>query len=63
MFRHIMQRISGMVRGLRQRFQKTAPPSKTAGRKAPRAMVAKANGHKPTSRPKRKRQVRAVKKE
>jgi hypothetical protein len=62
MFRHIMQRLSGMVRGLRQRFQKTVPPSKTAGRQALRAMGAKANGHKPTARPKRKRQVRIVKK-
>jgi hypothetical protein len=62
MFRHIMQRLSGMVRGLRQRFQKTAPPSKTAGRQALRARGATANGHKPTTRPKRKRQVRIVKK-
>ena len=62
MFRHIMQRLSGMVRGLRHRFQKTASPSTTAGRQAPRVTVAKSHGHKPTSRPKRKRQVRAVKK-
>jgi hypothetical protein len=62
MFRHIMQRISGMVSGLRQRFQQTEPLPKTTGRKAPRVTVAKSHGHKPTSRPKRKRQVRAVKK-
>ena len=63
MLRHIMQRISGMLSGLRQRFQKTAPPPKTTRRKAPRATVAKSNGHKPTARPKRKRHVRVVKKE
>jgi hypothetical protein len=62
MFRHLMQRLSGMVRGLRHRFQKTAPPSTTAGRHAPRARGATANGHKPITRPKRKRQVRVVKK-
>lgn len=62
MFRHMMQRLSGMVRGLRQRFQKTVPPPKATGRKAPRATGAKANGHKPSSRPKSKRQVRLVKK-
>jgi len=63
MLRHILQRISEMVSGLRHRFQKTEPLPKTTGRKAPRATVVKSNGHKPTSRPKRKRQVRAVKKE
>jgi hypothetical protein len=63
MFRHIMQRISGMVSGLRHRFKTTEPLPKTTGRQAPRAAVGKSNGHKPTSRPKRKRQVRAIKKE
>jgi len=62
MFRHIMQCLSGMVSGLRQRFQKTAPLPKTARRQAPRATIATANGHKPTSRPKRKRQMSVVKK-
>jgi hypothetical protein len=62
MFRHLMQRLSRMVRGLRQRFQKTAPPSTAAGRHASRARGANANGHKPTTRPQRKRPVRIVKK-
>jgi hypothetical protein len=63
MFRHMMQRISGMVSNLRHRFQKTEPLPKTTGRQAPRAAVGTSKGHKPTSRPKRKRQVRAIKKE
>ena len=55
MFRHIIQRISGMVSGLRHRFQQTEPLPKTRERKAPRATVVKSTGPKPTSRPKRKR--------
>lgn len=70
MFRNIVQRISGMMSGLRQRFQKSpqnttrqVASTKIARAKAASAKAASANGHKPARRPKRKRQRRVVKKE
>jgi hypothetical protein len=60
MFRNIVQKVSALVNNLRQRFQTSEKsPKKTAG-KPP--TVASSNGRKPTQRPKRKRQLRAVKK-
>ena len=62
MFRHILQKLSGMIGELRQRLQQS--PGNAAAKSAPKmapAKIARTNGHI-KRRPHRKSPVRAVKK-